>query len=281
MVFEERPDKLLADLVRTGMETFKSAVDGITTIIRTGDGVVKELDSALTGGPGLESVNPEKSYLEVVALMQAAMEEARQKGTASNPAVVQRAREILGKVTKAEPAWRPGPMAVRTLNDIIRMALRDLRGSEYLLRLAQGTGTLQDLESLTTWADELTDRVDKTQKVIAQPKPSKMPAEPVSGPQEPVLVPVPVEQPKAKSKKKRDTTPKQNPNPQDVAFARAVAEEMDDTKVKEWADQFAAGKISEKQWISRLTNHAAATRETLDGVFSRATARMARESGGS
>ncbi|MFH1486568.1 MAG: hypothetical protein ABIH46_10895 [Chloroflexota bacterium] len=281
MVFEDRPDKLLADIVRTGMETFKTAIEGVTAIIRTGDYTIRDLDSALTGGPAPESGNPEQSFLEVVALMQAAMEEARQKGTASNPGVVQRSREILGKVTKAEPAWRPAPAMIRTINDIIRMALRDLRGSEYLLRLAQGTGTLQDLESVTKWADELTDRVGKTQKVIAQPKPSKMPAEPVSEPQEPVLVPVPVEKPPAKSKKKRDTTPKQKANPQDIAFAQAIAEEMGDTKVKDWAAQFADGKISEKQWISRLTNHAAATRESLDDVFARATARMARESGGS
>jgi len=276
MVFEDRPDKLLADIVRTGAETFKSVVDGITTVIRSGDSTIRDLDSALTGGPAPESGNPEQSFLEVVALVQAAMEEARQKGTANNPGVVQRAREILSKVTKAEPAWRPGPAMIRTINDIIRMALRDLRGSEHLLQLAQGTGTLQDLESITTWADELTDRVNKTQKVIAQPKPSKLPVEPVSGAQEPVLVPVPVEKPPAKSKKKRDTTPKTKANPEDIAFAQAVAEEMGDNKVKGWAQDFADGKISEKQWISRLTNHAAAGRETLDDIFARATQRMAK-----
>ncbi|KKK47285.1 hypothetical protein LCGC14_3156770, partial [marine sediment metagenome] len=78
------------------------------------------------------------------------------------------AREILGKVTKAEPAWRPAPAMMRTVNDIIRMSLRDLRGSQNLFRLAQGNGTLDDLDSLTKWADEISDRVGKTQKVIAQ-----------------------------------------------------------------------------------------------------------------
>ncbi|MBA7646965.1 hypothetical protein ES703_54733 [subsurface metagenome] len=206
--------------------------------------------------------------------MQSAMEEARSKGTATAPAVIQRSREILGKVTKAEPAWRPGPAMIRTINDVIRMALRDLRGSEYLLRLAQGTGTLQDLESLTAWADELTSRADKTQRVVAQPKPSLRPSEPISEPQEPVLVPVPLSSTKTKPKKKRDTTPKKKANPADIAFAQAVAEEMGDNKVKGWAQDFADGKISEKQWISRLTNHAAAGRETLDDIFARATERM-------
>ena len=276
MVFEDRPDKVLVDIVRTGLETFKSAVEGITSVIRTGDSTIKDLDSALTGGPAPESSNPEQSFLEVVALMQSAMEEARSKGTATAPAVIQRSREILGRVTKAEPAWRPGPAMIRTINDVIRTALRDLRGSEHLLKLAQGTGTLEDLESLSTWADELTSRVDKTQRVIAQPKPSLTPPEPVSEPQESVLVPVPLSSTKTKTKRKRDTTPKKKANPQDIAFAQAVAEEMGDNKVKGWAQEFADGKISEKQWISRLTNHAAASRETLDDVFARATEQMAK-----
>jgi len=276
MVMEDGPDKVLADVVRTGIETFKSVIEGVTSVIRTGDGSLRDLDSALTGGPAPESGNPEQSFLEVVALMQAALEEARQKGSANNPAVVQRARDILGKVTKAEPAWRPAPAMMRNVNDIIRMSLRDLRGSQHLLQLAQGTGTLEDLDSLTKWADEISDRVGKTQQVIAQPKPSLTPVEATSEPQEPLLVPAPVEKPKSKAKKKRDTTPKKKANPEDIAFAQAVAEEMGDNKVKGWAQDFAGGKISEKQWISRLTNHAAASRETLDDIFARASERMAK-----
>jgi len=160
------------------------------------------------------------------------------------------------------------------------MSLRDLRGSQYLLRLAQGSGTLDDLDSLTKWADEISDRVGKTQQVIAQPKPSVTPVEAASEPREAVLVPVPVEKPKSTAKKKRDTTPKNKANPEDIAFAHAVAEEMGDNKVKGWAQEFADGKLSEKQWISRLTNHAAAARETLDDVFARATERMAKEGHG-
>ncbi|KKL03676.1 hypothetical protein LCGC14_2623740 [marine sediment metagenome] len=276
MVSEDGPDKVLADFVRTGIETFKSVVEGVTSVIRTGDHTIRDLDSALTGGPSPESSNPEQSFLEVVALMQSTMEEARSKGTATAPAIIQRSREILGKVTKAEPAWRPGPAMIRTVNDIIRMALRDLRSSQNLLRLAQGTGTLDDLDGLTKWADEISDRIGKTQQVIAQPKPLKTPVEAVSVSQEAVLVPVPAAKKETKAKKKRNTTPKQKANPEDIAFAQAVAEEMGDTKVKEWANEFANGKISEKQWVSRLTNHAAASRETLDDVFARATERMAK-----
>jgi len=280
MVSEGGPEKALADIVRTGLETFKSAIEGVTAVIRTGDYTLRDLDSALTGVPATEPTNPEQSFLEIVALMQSAMEEARSTGTATAPAVIQRSREILGKVTKAEPTWRPAPTMIRTINDLIRTALRDLRGSEHLIKLAQGTGTLEDLESLTTWADEFSERFDKTRQVIQQPKRPVTPPEPATGPQEPVLVPVPVSKTKAQPKKKRDTTPKKKGNPEDIAFANAVAEEMGDNKVKEWAQQFADGKISEKQWVTRLTNHAAAARESLDDVFARATERMAKESHG-
>lgn len=278
MVTEDRPDKVLADVVRTGLETFKSVIEGVTAVIRTGDYTLRDLDSALTGASSTESGNPEQSFLEVIALMQAAMLEAKSKGSANNPAVVQRAREILGKVTRAEPAWRPGPAMVKNVNDIIRMSLRDLRGSDHLLRLAQGTGTLDDLDNLTRWADEISDRVGKTQQVLAQPKPAKTAPEAVSEPQEAVFVPVPTAKKTTKTKKKRDTTPKKKANPDDVAFAMAVAEEMGDVKVKDWAQQFADGKISEKQWINRLTNHAAASRESLDDVFARATERLGKAS---
>jgi len=287
MVRQDGPDKALSDVVRTGMETLKSVVDGVTSVIRQGDSTIRDLDSALTGGPSPDFLSPEQSFLEVVALMQAAMDEAKQKGSANSPAIMQRAREILGKVTKAEPAWRPAPAMLRTVNDVIRVALRDLRGSQNLFRLAQGNGSLDDLDSLTKWADDISDRVNKTQQVInktqqviAQPKPAAAAPEPVSEPQAAVLTPVPVVVKETKPKKKKNTTPKKKANPEDIAFAKAVAEEMGDTKVKDWAQQFADGKLSEKQWINRLTNHAAAARESLDDVFARAADRIAKESNG-
>ena len=219
----------------------------------------------------------EQSYLEILALVQAATQEAKEHGSATAPVVVQRAREILGRVTRAEPAWRPGPSMIRTLNDVFRIALRDLRASQSLLKLAGGQGGLDDLESLTKWADEFSERIDKTQKVMAQPKrPREQPAPATTSAEAttqeaetPPPLPLAPTKPKAK-RKKRDTTPKTKGNPEDIAFALAVAEEMGDTKVKDWAQQFADGKISEKQWISRLTNHAAAGRDTLDDVFARA-----------
>lgn len=299
MVSDKRLDEVLTDLARIGIGTFKRLTEGVTEVLRTGDVAIKDLDSALTGGPAPVTELAEQSYLEILALVQAATQEAREHGSATAPVVVQRAREILGRVTRAEPAWRPGPSMVRTVNDVFRMALRDLRASQSLLKLAGGQGGLDDLESLTKWADEFSQRIDKTQKVLAQPKrPGEQPApatteaeaaapQPETATPQPeaataparTLPPLPVPAPKPKAKKKRNTTPKKKGNPEDIAFALAVAQEMGDTKVKDWAQQFADGKLSEKQWISRLTNHAAAGRDTLDDVFARATQRIARESG--
>ncbi|KKL64464.1 hypothetical protein LCGC14_2164760, partial [marine sediment metagenome] len=170
----------VAGVVRGAIETFQTLLGGVTDLIRAGDSTVKDLDSALTGSPSAGPSTPEQSFLEVVALMQAAMVEAGEAGSASAPAVVQRAREILGRVSREEPAWRPAPSVIRTVNDVFRTALRDLRASQDLVKLAQGNGTLDDLEKLSQWADDLTDRLAKTQKIVAQPKPSKEPPVPAA-----------------------------------------------------------------------------------------------------
>ena len=280
MVNEERPEEILANMVRTGLETFKSAVEGITSILRTGDGAIRDLDGALTGSPPSVAATPEEAFLEVVALMQGAVEEAREHGSATTPAVTQRAREILSRVTRQEPAWRPGPSIIKTANDVFRSALRDLRASQQLFKLAQGQGSVDDLDNLSKWADEVSGRLDKLRVVIAQPKPTApQPAATTASAEAPEAPPQPVTQPQPK-RAKRKTTPKKKGNPEGIAFAQAVAEELGDNKVKGWAQEFADGKISERQWINRLTTHASATRDTLDDVFDRATARMAGGKGG-
>lgn len=280
MTTNDRPDQVFADIVRQGLETLKTTIEGVTTVIRSGDTSLRDLDNALTGRPVADVGNPDEAFLQVVALMQAAMQEAHEHGSATSPEVVQKAREMLSRITKEEPAWRPGPTVVKTINDAIRVALRDLRASKNLLSLARGQGSLDDLESLTQWADDFSKRMNLTQQMIAQPKPqpvAETPSQPVISDFTPVRTEPESPPPK---KKKRNTTPKNKPNPDDVTFAKAVAAEFGDTKVIEWAQQFENGKISEKQWISRLTNHAAATRDSLDDVFARAHDRMAQEAGG-
>lgn len=277
MVPEERPEEVVTGLVRRGISTFHTLIGGVTDALRAGDSTIKELDSALTGQSSSPPTTPEKSYLEIMALLQAAIVEAREVGSASAPAVVQRAREILGRVSREEPSWRPAPSVIRTVNDVFRTALRDLRASQDLVKLASGNGSLDDLDKLSQWADDLTDRLAKTQKIIAQPKPAASEPEASTAPEVAPREAAPAPAPKArKSRKKGATLPKKG-NPEDIAFALAVAEELGDNKVKEWAQHFAEGRISEKQWISRLTTHAAASRDSLDDVFARVTERMGRD----
>ena len=150
-------------------------------------------------------------------------------------------------------------MSVKTSNDYFRMAMRDLRGSDSLIRLATGTARPDDLQQLTQWADDINSRLGRTKvtETVSKTKES---------------IEVEVTSAPAKSRAKRGK--KAKPLEGDIAFARAVSEELADDKVKAWAEDFASGNISEAQWINRLTTHAAATRETLDDIYERAHKRL-------
>ena len=277
MVPEQRPEEVVTGLVRKGISTFQTVIEGVTDLLRAGDSTIKELDAALTGQASSRPTTPEESFIEIVALMQAAIMEAREAKSATKASVIQRAREVLGRATRQEPSWRPGPAVIKTANDVFRVALRDLRASQNLLKLAQGNGSLDDLDKLSEWAEEVTDRIAKTQAVIAQPKPAAPPPEATTAPETAPPAAKPPPAPTGRKPRKKGATSPKKGRPEDIAFAQAVAEEMGDTKVKEWAEHFAEGRITEKQWISRLTTHAAATRDSLDEVFARATERMARD----
>lgn len=273
MVFDRSPDEMFRDVTQNALDVFKTAVEGAKTaiggvseMIKSGDSTLKELDDALTGGRPKFGEQPQETFTNVLEMLHGTLEDAREKQSADSASVVQKAREILSRINQVEPAWRPAPMGMNTLSDVFRGALRDLRGSSSLLRLAQGQGTIDDLKGLSEWADDLKKRLEKVQNA---PAAAEAPATPAAAPS------------KAKAKKpKKDTTPKAKPDDQAVTFALAVAEEYGDAKVKGWAQEFAKGKISEAQWQSRLTNHAAADRENIDDVIERALARVAREQNG-
>ncbi len=270
MVFDQRPDEVFLNAVSRGVENLKKAITGVSNVIRTGDEALKNLDSALTGGQPKFGETPQESFMTVLEMLHGTLEDARESKSASADTVVQKSRQILARINQVEPAWRSGPMGIRTTADVFRSALRDLRASDSLLKLAQGQGSLEDLRALSTWADDLKDRLE----AVKAPSPSKSSAQ--SSPKsEPA---VPAEASKSKSKKpKKDTTPKTVPNQAEVRYAQAVAEEYGDSKVKGWAKEYAEGKISEEQWISRLTTHAAGERDTLDDILGRATQRINRE----
>ncbi|MFC1935978.1 hypothetical protein ACFLX9_04435, partial [Chloroflexota bacterium] len=142
-----------------------------------------------------------------------------------------------------------------------------LRGSMALVRLANGTGSLADVGEVARFAEELVGRVQQGMQTIQSPTPPDQTPSEAKPP------------PKKASRKRATRRRKATSESPEVAFARAVAEELADAQVKEWAEQFAQGKINESTWVSRLTEHAAETRESLDDVLGRVQARMQRGSG--
>lgn len=270
MVFDQRPDELFAEVVQRGLTIFKATIEGVSQVIRTGDGTIRELDDALTGSRPRYGETPQESFMTVLDMLHGTVQDAREKDSATAASVVQKAREILARINAVEPAWRPGPLGTKTPADVFRTALRDLRASNSMIRMAQGAGSLDDLKGLSDWADDVNDRIEQMKPSLTAPRATTSP--------EKAEVPSAEAAPKAKGKRaKKDTTPKTVPQPEEVAFANAVAEEFGDKEVKGWAQEFADGKISESQWINRLTTHAAATRDSLDDVLARAEQRVARE----
>lgn len=277
MVFDRRPEEVFSDVISRGLETLKTTIDGVTQALRTGDEAIRDLDDALTGSRPKFGETPQETFVNILDMLHSTLEDAKEKGSAAAEPVVQHAREILTRINSAEPGWRPAPVGVHSSADVFRMALRDLRGSNAIIRLAQGRGSLDDLQGLSAWADDVKDRID-------QLKPSTT-AQAATEPVQEKAPKVQEKAPKAPAKKsKKDTTPKVAPNQAAVRYALAVAEEYTlqgrmygDDKVKGWAKEFADGKISEEQWISRLTTHAAAEKDNIDDILERATQRINRE----
>jgi hypothetical protein len=287
MVFDRRPDEVFMEVTQRALEVFKSGVATVSTTIRSGDQMLGEMNDALVGGRPKFGETPTETFEAVYNMLTATLEDAREKKSAAAPSVVQKSREILAKVNAAEPAWRSGPSSMANVSDVFRMALRDLRGSNSLIRLAQGGGQVEDLEQLGKWAGDLENRIKTVQEATAPKSPAagrrRAASQPkqlppaangsAEGPERP-------EKPVPAKRAKRDTTPKAKPQPAEVAFANAVAAEIGDPKVQQWATDYGNGKISEQQWITRLTTHVAPSRETLDDVFARAEARMVKEMNG-
>lgn len=248
------PDDLFQNMVRRGLTVFQTTIEEVSQVISAGDSALKDLDGALQGRQLAPSETTEQVFTGMLTLMQEMLAEARDKGDVSAGPVIQKAREVLTRINRVEPAWRPGPVSIKTTTDYFRMAMRDLRGSDSLVRLATGQGQPGDLDQLTSWANNINERLGKT-------------AEPESKPRLKSQKQLAAPKPSARKKKSAITTP-------EIVFAQAVAEELGDKEVNGWAKEFAGGKITEKQWISRLTTHVAAGRDTLDDIFARAEQRI-------
>lgn len=252
---EFHPEETLGEVLQRGIDVFKNTIQGVSEMLRVGDSAIKDLDDAMRGKPIAPGETPEETFLNVIAMIRGAVEEARETGSAAAPAVVQRAREALNRVTTVEPSWRVGPSVVKTAGDMFRMALRDLRGSDALIKLATGRGELGDLDQLIDWADSVTGRLDQVQRVIAEPKrrAEKPPEKPPERPQQPQGMPQKAAA-GAKPKGSRKTKKKANPDDnkvRDVIFG-AFAEVTQDPELKAGADKVAQGQMPPDQYVDGL-----------------------------
>ena len=276
---QEEVSKGIGEMLQQGLGLFGQGVSAVAQVLKSGDAAVREVDGALTGGTNRPQQSPlpnapseEQVTHQVAALVRLAREEATRSGDPRAPGVMARFREAMRLLFQL-----PLPVADTGLSDIMpspmeaaRMGLRDLRGSMAMVRLANGTGSLADVEEVARFADEVAGRLQHGAQA-----PQGAAGEPTAG-----HAPAPTVPAKATGTRRRAAKRRRKATPETaaVSFARAVAEEMADAQVKEWAEEFATGKINESTWVSRLTEHAAETRESLDDVLARVQARMRRES---
>lgn len=247
MVMKIRPDETFQEVIERGLTVFKGVIQGVTDVLRAGDGAIRELDGAMRGTatPLAAAEPPEETFLNVVTLIRGAMDEARERGTATAAGVVQKAREALNRVTATEPSWRPAPSIIRTAADMFRTALRDLRGSESLVKLATGRGGLGDLENLINWAEDAGSRIEQAQKVVPTV------AAPV------VATQTPAENPKKKAKKStksKKAKAKTEAEVQNIVF-QAIANASGNQELKEAAEKVSQGKIPPDEFADSVTRH--------------------------
>jgi hypothetical protein len=283
-MFDRRPDQVLMDFTQNGLEVLQKSITTVTTLIRTGDEGLRSIDGALTGNRSKLGETPSEAFMGVLDMLQGVLEEAREKKSATDATVVQRSREMLTRINDAEPTWKPAPMGMRSLSDVYRAALRDLRGHSSMVRLASGQGSINDLDNLGKWADDLNQRLQGFRDSGNKPKGQKASPRASEGTELAAGSPLMLEEgnsqaPAAKPARraKKDTTPKTPPNSEAVRYAQLVAEELNDKKVVGWAEEYSTGKISEAQWLSRLTAYCAPKKKSLDDVFNKAADRMIAE----
>lgn len=268
MVFERRPEEILNDAIANGLSSLKSAIAGVSTIIRDTNETIQDLDDALTGGASRIIENPQETFLNILDLLHEALEEARENKSAAAPVAVQKAREILNRINTVEPAWRSAPRGLRTLSDVFRAGLRDLRASNALLRVAQGNGKIEDLENLSKWADDLIRRLESFKPSRDVPHIAEKHPKALESPPE-----ITEETPESTEKENKKTRKGEKiPAEAKANFVRCVAEVVGEKKVAGWAEEYASGKISEAQWVSRLSAFCAPKNLDPDEVYDKAAA---------
>jgi len=274
--------KGLGDMVTQGLGLFGQGVNSIAEILRSGDSAFRQVDGALQGNPSPALLAPpqaaaseEQVAQQVTTLIREGGREASSTGDPQGPAVVNRFQDVLKRLFQLPLTGSFESLAdmLPAPADMLRSGLRDLRGSMALVRLANGMGTLGDVQEVANYAEVVTGRIQSLQMPVTAPAaPPAPPAAAASPPASPRRSP-------SGTSQKRRTSRRKKPDEAEAAFAKAVAEEMGDDQVKGWAQEYSDGKMTEAQWMKKHTEQAAATRDSdsLDDVYQRAAARLQRE----
>lgn len=240
-------------VVRQGLGVVGQGIGSVAEVLRSADSALQQVDAALTGGraPVTPMVSEEHLARRVATVLQQAEQAATTAGLEA-PATTSRFAEALRLVRTPLPPTPAVADMMPAPHEMVRMALRDLRGSTALMRLASGAGTTDDLEEVGRFATELSDRMGVVQGAVGQKLPTGQQGAPEARPAQPRR-----EGPPAPDRKPRRRSPKTAAPPAaerstGVLLAQAIGEEMGDARVTKWADQVAQGKITEKQFLSRL-----------------------------
>lgn len=271
---EPQPSPLrgIEDLLQKGLGLFNGGVDQLSGAISAADTSVRKVDGSLTGAGSLPASNPQppqdgQVVGQVVALARQGQQAAQETGLQSP-----RAAESFQQLVRL--IFNPSMARTDALQDLLpspaqtlQMGMRDLRGSVALVRLANGTGTPDDLVSVVGFAESLMGRVGALSPLAAPAAVASSPAPPV---------PAPAEAPagEKKPRKKRGPRKKKEPDPQTVALAQAVALEIGDAELTQAATDFAEGRLTEARFQKKMGNVAEEKGVDLDMMLNRATEKM-------
>lgn len=178
---EDMPTNM-GDLVRDGLGLMGQGVNSVARVLQSADGAVRQVDSALTGRRGPAPASEGDVADRVVALVRQGRQEASETHPQA-PGVVATFREALQNMNlmPVDSDVLPSP------GDAVRTGLRDLRGSIALVRLVGGRGSLDDVEEVASFADNVIERVQRSP--AARPNPGHRAAVANPGPPAPTELP--------------------------------------------------------------------------------------------
>lgn len=268
--------KGISDVITKGLGLFGQGVNVVSQVLRHGDSAVKEMDGALTGGNpappaaavALGQASEEQVAQQVASLVREAGGEATATGNPQAPGAVGKFQEAMRRLFQLQIPTTPESLAdlVPTPIEMLRTGLKDFRGNMALVRLANGMGTLGDVQEVANYAEVVTGRIQALQVPVTAAAPAPL------SPAAPPVETAPAARPTSRRRGKPQRRKKRSKG---VLFAEAVASEVGNPQVQAWQEEYAYGDITEEAWVNRLATWAEAQGyDSLDEIYDKAAARV-------